>query len=119
MSNKKATAKANFQKTSLAEGVKVAKQLESDLNKICSKVTTAGSIRQGKEKVGDIDIVVIPKDTNTFYDDVKQIIDFDYGATKKIFGMYNERPINIFVTTNESYGACLYQCTGPALYNCR
>ena len=25
--------------------------------------------------------------------------------------------LNIFVTTNESYGACLYQCTGPALYN--
>lgn len=117
MSNKKATAKANFEKTSLAEGVKVANQLESDLNKICSKVTTAGSIRQGKEKVGDIDIVVIPKDTDTFYDDVKQVIDFEYGATKKIFGMYKDRPINIFVTTNESYGACLYQCTGPALYN--
>ena len=31
MSNKKATAKANFEKTSLAEGVKVANQLESDL----------------------------------------------------------------------------------------
>ena len=117
MSNKKATAKANFQKTSLAEGVKVSNQLEKDLNKICTKVTTAGSIRQGKEKVGDIDIVVIPKNLDTFYDDVKELIDFEYGATKKIFGMYKDRPINIFVTTNESYGACLYQCTGPALYN--
>lgn len=117
MSNKKATAKANFEKTSLAEGVKVANQLEKDLNKICTKVTTAGSIRQGKEMVGDIDIVVIPKDTETFYDDVKELIDFEYGATKKIFGMYKDRPINIFVTTNESYGACLYQCTGPAIYN--
>jgi DNA polymerase (family 10) len=117
MSNKKSTAKANFQKTSLAEGVKVAQQLESDLNKICSKVTTAGSIRREKEMVGDIDIVVIPKDLNTFYDDVKNIIDYEYGATKKIFGMYGDRPINIFVTTNESYGATLYQTTGPALYN--
>ena len=117
MSNKKATAKANFEKTTLAEGVKVAEQLENDLNKICTKVKTAGSIRQGKEMVGDIDIVVIPKDTETFYDDVKELIDFEYGATKKIFGMYKDRPINIFVTTNESYGACLYQCTGPAIYN--
>ena len=71
MSNKKATAKANFEKTPLSEGVKVADQLEKDLNKICTTVTTAGSIRQGKEMVGDIDIVVIPKDTETFYDDVK------------------------------------------------
>ena len=117
MSKKKATAKANFQKTTLAEGIEVAKQLESDLNKICSKVKTAGSIRQGKEMVGDIDIVVIPKDTDTFYDDVKDLIEFEYGATKKIFGMYKERPINIFITNNESYGACLYQCTGPAVYN--
>ena len=117
MSNKKATAKANFEKTSLAEGVKIANQLESDLNKICSNVTTAGSIRREKEMVGDIDIVVIPKNLNTFYDDVKNIIDYEYGATKKIFGMYGDRPINIFVTTNESFGATLYQTTGPAVYN--
>jgi DNA polymerase (family 10) len=117
MGNKKATAKANFEKTTLSEGIKIAEQLEKDLRKICTTVKTAGSIRQGKEMVGDIDIVVIPKDPDTFYDAVKELIDFEYGATKKIFGMYKTRPINIFVTTNESYGACLYQCTGPAIYN--
>jgi DNA polymerase (family 10) len=117
MSKTKATAKANFQKTTRSEGVEVALQLQNELNKISIKTTVAGSIRQGKEMVGDIDIVVLPKDLDTFYDDVKDIIEFEYGATKKIFGMYKDRPINIFVTTNESYGACLYQCTGPALYN--
>jgi len=113
----KATAKANFEKTTRSQGVEVALQLQNELNTICSKTTIAGSIRQGKDMVGDIDIVVIPKDPNTFHDKVKEIVEFDYGASKKVFGMYKGRPINIFITTNESFGACLYQCTGPALYN--
>ena len=117
MSNKKATAKANFEKTTRKVGVEIALQLQNDLNKICTKTTVAGSIRQGKEMIGDVDIVVIPKDPYTFYDDVKSIIEFEYGATKKIFGMYKTRPINIFITTEESYGATLMMCTGPAMYN--
>ena len=117
MSNPKATAKANFEKTTRKDGVEIALQLQNELNEICSKTTIAGSIRQGKEMIGDVDIVVIPKDPDTFYEKVKDIIEFEYGATKKIFGMYKERPINIFITNNESYGACLYQCTGPAVYN--
>ena len=117
MSTKKLSAKANFEKTSRKDAVSIALQLQNDLNKICTKTTVAGSIRQGKEMVGDIDIVVIPKDSDTFYDDVKSIIEFEYGATKKVFGMYKTRPINIFITDTESYGACLYQCTGPTMYN--
>ena len=117
MSKTKTTAKANFEKTTYLEAMDQAIELQTELKKICSKTHIAGSIRQGKKMIGDIDIVVLPKDLDTFYDDVKELIEFEYGATKKIFGMYKGRPINIFVTTNESYGACLYQCTGPALYN--
>ena len=31
--------------------------------------------------------------------------------------MFMGRPINIFVTSTESYGACMYQMTGPTKYN--
>ena len=117
MSTKKATAKANFEKTTRTEALESVSQLIDDLKLICNKVTIAGSIRQGKEMVGDIDIVVIPNDLETFYDNVMNLIEYEYGATKKIFGMYNDRPINIFITNSDSYGACLYQCTGPAMYN--
>lgn len=117
MSNTKATAKANFEKTTRNDGVEIALQLQNELNEICSKTTVAGSIRQGKEMIGDVDIVVIPKDADTFYEKVKDIIEFEYGATKKIFGMYKSRPINIFITDTESFGACLMMCTGPAMYN--
>ena len=42
-----------------------------------------------------------------------------YGGTKKVFGLYKERPINIFLSDEDSFGACLYQTTGPAIYNIR
>lgn len=117
MSKTKATAKANFEKTPRKEAVNLSLKLTTLLRTICRKVTVAGSIRQGKDEIGDVDIVVIPKNTETFYEDVKKMIEYEYGGAKKIFGMFDGRPINIFVTTPDSFGACLYQSTGPAKYN--
>jgi len=117
MSKTKSTAKANFEKTERSVAVNLSLKLTTELRKICKKVTVAGSIRQGKDMIGDVDVVVIPTNTSTFYDDVKNIIEFEYGGKKKIFGMYEGRPINIFVTDAECFGACLYQSTGPAKYN--
>lgn len=120
MSKKKSTAKANFEKTTRADAVAVATKLEEALKPYCTIVTTAGSIRQGKEMIGDIDVVVIPKiEPAEFLEVCKTIFDYEYGGKKKIFGMFMERPFNIFVTTDESYGACLYQMTGPTSYNLR
>ena len=118
MSHKKSTAKANFQKTSRAEALSIAEKLNAELSRFCKVVTTAGSIRQGKEMVGDIDVVVVPSvEPAEFLEQCKEIIEYEYGGKKKIFGMFHGRPINIFVTTEESYGACMYQMTGPMRYN--
>lgn len=118
MSKTKSTAKANFEKTTREAGLKVAMELQEAIQDFCEKVTIAGSIRQGKEMVGDVDIVIIPKDpVDEFISKIKEKIEFEYGGQKKLFGMYKERPVNIFITNEDSYGACLYQSTGPAMYN--
>lgn len=118
MSKTKSTAKANFEKTTREEAMKIALELQSDIKDFCEKITVAGSIRQGKEMVGDVDIVIIPKDpVDEFIVKIKEKIEFEYGGSKKLFGMYKDRPINIFITNEGSYGACLYQSTGPAMYN--
>ena len=118
MSKKKSTAKANFEKTPRREALIVASKLSQALWPLCEIVTVVGSIRQGKEMIGDIDIVVIPKIAPAeFLEKSKEIIDYEYGGNKKIFGMYMDRPINIFVTDKTGYGACTYQMTGPAKYN--
>jgi len=120
MSKKKNTAKANFAKTPRADAMVVGNAFVKALEPLCEVVTLAGSIRQEKEMIGDIDVVIIPKnDPKIFLEEVKSIIEYEYGATKKIFGMFQGRPINIFVTSKPSYGASLYQCTGPMKYNLR
>ena len=100
MSKTKSTAKANFEKTERSVAVNLSLKLTTELRKICKKVTVAGSIRQGKDMIGDVDVVVIPTNTSTFYDDVKNIIEFEYGGKKKIFGMYEGRPINILTLSD-------------------
>ena len=118
MSKKKATAKANFQKTSRKDALVVGAKLSQALWPYCKIVTLVGSIRQGKEMVGDIDIVVIPSiEPAEFLERCKDIVEYEYGGKKKIFGMFMDRPINIFVTDESGYGACTYQMTGPAKYN--
>lgn len=118
MSKLKSTAKANFEKTSSYEALLIANDLCARIDKYCAKYDIAGSIRQGKDMVGDVDIVVLPNiSLLEFIDKVKDIIEYEYGGNKKIFGMYLGRPVNIFITTQDSYGACLYQSTGPAMYN--
>jgi DNA polymerase (family 10) len=118
MSKTKSTAKANFEKTTREDALEVANELQNAIMDFCEECVVAGSIRQGKEMVGDVDIVIIPKTpVDEFIAKIKETIDFEYGGTKKLFGMFMGRPINIFITTADSFGACLYQSTGPALYN--
>jgi DNA polymerase (family 10) len=118
MSKLKSTAKANFEKTTSHEAILIANELCNRIDEFCEKYDIAGSIRQGKEMVGDVDIVIIPKTpVDEFIAKIKETIEFEYGGTKKLFGMFMGRPVNIFITNEDSYGACLYQSTGPALYN--
>lgn len=118
MSKLKSTAKANFEKTTSYEAILIANELCNRIDEFCEKYDIAGSIRQGKEMVGDVDIVIIPKPpVDEFIEKIKETIEFEYGGKKKLFGMFMGRPVNIFITTAESYGACLYQSTGPAMYN--
>ena len=81
------------------------------------KHLVAGSIRRGKEEIGDIDIVLIPKDT--LFDHIDDIIEVTSGGQKKIYGTYRGRPINLFLTDTKGWGAQLMTATGPAQYNIR
>lgn len=115
---KKAT-KDNFEKIDLIGSEIIAQQLISEMEHLCDSLEISGSIRRKMEQVGDIDLVIIPKNIDNFLMEIKKIIDYDYGGTKKVFGIYKDRPVNIFITDIDSFGACLYQTTGPVFYNIR
>ena len=109
MSKKKATAKANFEKTSRKDALVVGAKLSQALWPLCKIVTLVGSIRQGKEMIGDIDIVVIPSiEPAEFLERCKDIVEYEYGGKKKIFGMFMDRPINILVLIGSIFFVVLF-----------
>ena len=87
----------------------------------------AGSVRQGKEEVGDLDIVLTRKITREDVEkmDNKNITDLT-GKDKFIKFVYHfgskNRPekigVDVFIFTDkETWGAALIHTTGPHLYN--
>ena len=83
-----------------------------------TKAVVAGSIRRGMDEIGDIDIALIPKDT--LKDNIEDIMKLSTKIGKKqIFGTFKGRPINLFLTDKQGWGAQLMAATGPARYNIR
>jgi DNA polymerase (family 10) len=104
-------------KITLKEAQKLGNELTKELSPYIEKSMIAGSIRRECEEIGDIDIVIIPKES--LFDNIDNIIDVTSGGQKKIFGEYKGRPINLFFTDEKSWGAQLMTSTGPAQYNIR
>lgn len=104
-------------RVTLQEAQDMAADLIAELSPHFTKALVAGSIRRGKEEIGDIDIVLIPKES--LFTHVADIIEVTSGGKKKIYGTYRGRPINLFITDTKGWGAQLMTATGPAQYNIR
>ena len=99
------------------EASKLAKEIIDEIRPLVETFQVAGSLRRGAEEIGDVDIVVIPKEG--FTEKVDKIIKVTSSGKRKIYGTYKGTPINFFITEEKSWGACLMTATGPAIYNIR
>ena len=99
------------------EASKLAKEIIDEIRPLVETFQVAGSLRRGAEEIGDVDIVVIPKEG--FTEKVDEIIKVTSSGKRKIYGTYKGTPINFFMTEEKSWGACLMTATGPAIYNIR
>ena len=99
------------------EASKLAKEIIDEIRPLVETFQVAGSLRRGADEIGDIDIVVIPKDG--FIEKVENLIEITTNGKRKIYGTYKGIPINLFITEEKSWGACLMTATGPAVYNIR
>jgi len=104
-------------KITLKEAQKLGNELVNELSPHIEKSIIAGSIRRECEDIGDIDIVIIPKES--LFDHIDNIVEVSSGGQKKIYGEYKGRPINLFLTDETAWGAQLMASTGPAQYNIR
>lgn len=104
-------------KIPLQEAKNIASEIMDKLEPHFTKALVTGSIRRGIDEIGDIDIAVIPKDT--LRDNVDDIMEVTNDGKKQIFGTFKGRPINLFLTDDQSWGAQIMASTGPAQYNIR
>jgi len=81
----------------------------------------AGSIRQGKEEVGDLDIIITKSITKEMVEELEGITDLK-GGDKRIDFVYHYKGgkigVNIFIYKDKkTWGAALIHTTGPWQYN--
>ena len=99
------------------------KKLEDKLKIIkgVERVDIAGSVRRKKETIGDIDILVISKNSKPIMDfftnmpEVEKV--FAYGTTKSSVKLKNGLDADLRVVPPESYGAALNYFTGSKEHN--
>ena len=79
----------------------------------CKKVEIVGSIRRGKAKVNDIDIVAIPKDHQRFLCGVQA---YSRNPAVILF-VFEGAKIDLFLATPENYEVSKLMRTGSILFN--
>ncbi len=108
----------------LNEAMELADQVVFHLLPVADKVTPAGSLRRGKETIGDIDILVTGKDAQTIvarfvsHPAVKQVS--GQGPTKATCLFQTRsglRQVDLRVVSPECWGAALQYFTGSKEHN--
>jgi DNA polymerase (family X) len=97
------------------------------LGKQIASVTVAGSLRRGKETIGDLDLLVTPagKATQKLVDEIAaHILKFPsldrilaHGENKISFLVSNGMQVDVRIIERESYGAALLYFTGSKEHN--
>lgn len=98
---------------------KIAEALVKDLEPFTQRIEIAGSIRRKVSKPNDIDIVLIPKDEQS-WEEIREFL-ADHGSILRhgkwiIFADVAGVEINIWKTLPQSWGATMFFATGPSGY---
>ena len=78
----------------------ISSELISKLNPHVKKIDIVGSLSRNHDRVGDLDLVLIPKKS---FSGIVQKIGLSGGGDKMIKSEYKGMPVNIWLTDKESY----------------
>jgi len=92
----------------------VAFQIMEDLSDFVERVEVCGSVRRKKELVGDVDIVIIPKDGC-----MSRLAEMNAHVTEQKARIDTAIPVEIYFTTEDEWGAALMHHTGSKELNIR
>jgi len=100
----------------LAEGELLAEEIAIELAPLSEYLIIAGSIRRRRPEVGDIEIVVLPKDLNMFRHALDQ--KGFHGGKRIMKKLVNGLPVEIYIAHKpEELGALTFSATGDRLWN--
>jgi DNA polymerase (family X) len=100
------------------------------MNNLVQSVTPAGSLRRGKETVGDLDLLVTMADGHTKQTDVDKLAEhiltypsisqkLAHGPNKVSFNLENGLQVDVRLLEKASFGAALLYFTGSKEHNVR
>lgn len=107
----------------LGYALDIAEEIIAELKKSkdVDKVNVAGSIRRGRETIGDIDILVTspnPEKVLDYFTKIRYVYDvIGRGPTKASVHVKNGLQVDLRVLTPEEYGAALMYFTGSKEHN--
>ena len=110
------------EKIPLKKAKEIASALLKKLAPLISKVEVAGSMRRKKNEIGDIDLVVQvkPSESSASLLTFLKTLDKDAsGGEKKLKMTFEGRPIEFWLTTPETFSSMMMTATGPVNYNIR
>lgn len=85
------------------------------------RISAAGSLRRGRETVGDLDILVSSDDGAAImahlmdYPEIAETV--SHGKTKSTIHLHSGMQVDVRVVADESFGAALYYFTGSQAHN--
>lgn len=85
------------------------------------RISAAGSLRRGRETVGDLDILVSSEDGPAImahlmdYPEIAETV--SHGKTKSTLRLHSGLQVDVRVVADESFGAALYYFTGSQAHN--
>lgn len=128
------------QRWPITEALPVAEALRDTLAPACERIEIAGSIRRGREDVGDIELLCVPKIDGDALFNADMLDEFlvcllfdgtlDYRLNKngsRTYGPQNKLlrhvasgiPVDVFSTSLANWGMAMVVRTGPAEFNVR
>lgn len=112
----------------LAGGKRVKREIAGKINEallfemgdLCDQWLLCGSYRRNKEEVGDLDIVVVPKDPKVFNDALAKKFGFQKDGKKaKGSGLVDGVQVDFFIATKENWWSQVLMWTGSMKENVR
>jgi len=104
-------------RVSREEGLRVAQAVIDKLRDHSERVEIAGSLRRQKSTIGDVDLVVLPRDKERVLQFLKETFGLQQNGEPKRKGLIDGVQVDIYLATEDDFGTQMMMWTGSKNWN--